>query len=106
MLGRAIDKGKATAAGTNGEYNFDCPMDQAVFGFLNIKGDALLEAIKKSNSDSGHRRLHASRSSGAKSTEEIEQFNQQISRTPPERRVARAFSKICVTRWRPIAPTS
>jgi hypothetical protein len=83
MLGRAIDKGKATAAGTNGEYNFDCPMDQAVFGFLNIQGNQLLEAIKKSNGDAGiedYTRAFVA----AKSPEEIEQFNQQFLERRPD----------------------
>ena len=51
MLGRAIDKGIATANGTNGEYNFDCPMDKAVFGTLGVDHNALLDVIKKANSE-------------------------------------------------------
>jgi hypothetical protein len=50
QLGRAIDKGIATANGTNGEYNYDCPMDKAVFGFLGLDQAALLDVIKKANS--------------------------------------------------------
>ncbi len=83
MLARAIDKGKATAAGTNGEYNFDCPMDQAVFGFLNIQGPQLLEVIKKSNGDAGiedYTRAFVA----AKSPEEIEQFNHQFLERRPD----------------------
>ena len=51
MLGRATDKGRAFAAGTNGEYNYDCPMDKAVFGFLGIDADEYLEHIKAGKSD-------------------------------------------------------
>jgi hypothetical protein len=83
MLGRAVDKGKATAAGTNGEYNYSCPMDQAVFDFLNIDGGQLLEAIKKSNGDAGiedYTRAFVA----AKSPEEIEQFNQQFLDRRPD----------------------
>lgn len=83
MLGRAIDKGKATAAGTNGEYNFDCPMDQAVFGFLNIDGKQLLEVIKKSDGDASiedYTRAFVA----AKSPDEIEQFNQQFLERRPD----------------------
>ena len=46
-LGRAIDKGIAYANGLNGEYNFDCPLDEKVFGFLNVEGDAVLEVMEK-----------------------------------------------------------
>jgi hypothetical protein len=82
MLGRAIDKGKATAAGTNGEYNFDCPMDQAVFEFLNLKGDALLEVIKKSDSDA-HIEDYTRAFVAAKSNDEIEAFNEQFLERRP-----------------------
>jgi uncharacterized protein DUF5069 len=51
QLGRAVDKGAALANGKAGEYNYDCPMDKAVFGFLGIDGDALLETIKSAQSE-------------------------------------------------------
>jgi hypothetical protein len=50
QLGRAIDKGIATANGTEGEYHYNCPMDKAVFGFLGLDQAALLDVIKKANS--------------------------------------------------------
>lgn len=52
MIGRAIDKGKALAHGNIGEYNFNCPMDAAVFAFLGIDHAKLLEVIKHAKSDS------------------------------------------------------
>ena len=52
QLGRAVDKGIALANGLNGEYNFDCPMDKGVFGFLGIEGGALLDVIKRAQSES------------------------------------------------------
>ncbi len=51
QLGRAVDKGIALANERAGEYNYDCPMDKAVFGFLGIDGNALLDVIKKAQSD-------------------------------------------------------
>lgn len=51
QLGRAIDKGKAQAYGNVGEYHYNCPMDQAVFTFLRINSDELLEVIKNAKSD-------------------------------------------------------
>jgi hypothetical protein len=52
QLGRAVDKGIATANGLNGEYNFDCPMDNGVFGFLGIDGNVLLDVLKNAQSES------------------------------------------------------
>lgn len=51
QLRRTLDKGKAKAKGTVGEYHYNCPMDQAVFGFLGIDADALLDVIKNAKSD-------------------------------------------------------
>src|ERR1700676_3865819 len=52
QLARAVDKGVATANGLQGEYNYDCPMDNGVFGFLGIDGKKLLEVIKRAQSES------------------------------------------------------
>ncbi|MFN2460728.1 MAG: DUF5069 domain-containing protein [Candidatus Velthaea sp.] len=51
QLRRTIDKGKAKAHGNPGEYNFDCPMDRAVFDFLGMDGNALFDVIKNAKGD-------------------------------------------------------
>jgi hypothetical protein len=51
QIGRTLDKGKAVAEGKEGEYHYNCPMDQAVFGFLGIDHDALLSVIKNAKND-------------------------------------------------------
>ncbi len=38
IIARTIDKCRATIAGTNGEYHFDCPLDNSLFGFKGITG--------------------------------------------------------------------
>src|SRR5579884_3565137 len=51
QLRRAIDKGKALVHGNIGDYNYNCPMDQAIFDFLGIDPQALLDVIKNASSD-------------------------------------------------------
>jgi hypothetical protein len=51
QIARTIDKAKASAAGKIGEYHYNCPMDQAVFGFLGIDHEALLDVVKSAKSD-------------------------------------------------------
>ncbi len=52
QIPRTIDKAEALAHGNVGEYNYDCPMDNALFEFLGIDGKALLEVVKtKSEKD-------------------------------------------------------
>jgi len=82
QLGRAVDKGKAKAAGTLGEYNYDCPMDAAVFEFLGIDGDALLEVIRNAKSDT-EIEAYTRPFVAAKSAEEIARWNREfLSREP------------------------
>lgn len=83
QLGRAIDKGKATAAGTNGEYNFECPMDRDVFEFLGINGEEFLNVIKTAKSDA-EIEAYARRFVEKKSPQEIEAFNAEFLSHQPE----------------------
>ncbi len=36
IAGRMLDKCRAVVAGTNGDYHFDCPLDQTFLGFAEI----------------------------------------------------------------------
>jgi hypothetical protein len=51
QLRRTIDKGKALVHGNIGEYDYNCPMDQALCTFLGIDPQALLDVIKNASSD-------------------------------------------------------
>jgi hypothetical protein len=82
QIARAIDKGKALAHGNIGEYRYDCPMDKAVFGFLGIDQDALLDVIKHAKSDA-EIETYVRGFVDKKSPEEIERWNQEwVSRKP------------------------
>ncbi len=83
QLGRAIDKGIATANGANGEYNYDCPMDKAVLGFLGVDGDALLDVIKNAQSES-EIEAYLKKYADQKSPQEIEQFNEGFLKSAPQ----------------------
>jgi len=51
ILPRMLDKGRATIIGKNGEYHYDCPLDQHILKFLNISAAALLKELKKGKGD-------------------------------------------------------
>jgi hypothetical protein len=76
QLGRALDKGKAKANGTLGEYNYDCPMDNAVFGFLGMNGEEFLGVIKNAKSDA-EIEAYAKQFVAKKAPEQIEQWNRE-----------------------------
>jgi hypothetical protein len=39
ILARMADKGRATLAGSNGDYHFDCTLDNILFGFKGVKSE-------------------------------------------------------------------
>jgi hypothetical protein len=43
---RAVDKCRASLAGTLGEYHYDCPLDNQLFSFKGITGDQFTAAVK------------------------------------------------------------
>jgi hypothetical protein len=51
ILPRMLDKGRATLAGTNGEFNYNCPLDQHFVRFAGIDADALKNELAKGSGD-------------------------------------------------------
>lgn len=51
LLPRIIDKGRATLAGKNGEYNFNSPTDQHLVRFLGLDLTILLEELATGKGD-------------------------------------------------------
>jgi len=86
ILARTIDKCRAHLAGTIGDFHFDCPLDNVLFGFKGIKGDhfkayvatgATDEEIVQWVLDNGHRKSEA----------EIKKFAEETSKAewPPDK---------------------
>src|SRR5215471_9266470 len=51
ILPRMLDKGRAEIAGKNGEYHYNCPMDQRLLGFLGIDAEALRKELAAGKGD-------------------------------------------------------
>jgi hypothetical protein len=49
IASRAVDKCRASLAGTPGEYHYDCPLDKLLFGFKGITGEQFKAAVQASN---------------------------------------------------------
>ncbi len=82
FLPRVIDKARATVAGTNGEYNYNCPMDQAFFGFWGADAEAFLAQVRGGRDDAALAawlREHAQ----ARTADEAKAFGVQLLETPP-----------------------
>ena len=46
IAGRAVDKCRASLAGTLGEYHYDCPLDNLLFSFKGINGEQFKAAVQ------------------------------------------------------------
>src|SRR5258708_40127833 len=51
LLPRMLDKGRATLAGRNGEYHFNCPLDKRFISFVGIDPKRLLAELKQGKGD-------------------------------------------------------
>jgi hypothetical protein len=83
MMGRTVDKAKAKALGNVGEYNYDCPMDKAVFGFLGIDSEKFLDTVKNAPDDRAID-AYVQTFAAKKSAAEIEQFNTHFLQHAPD----------------------
>jgi hypothetical protein len=50
-LPRMLDKGRATVNGKNGEFHYNCPLDQRFLEFVGIDADALKEQLAAGKGD-------------------------------------------------------
>jgi hypothetical protein len=51
ILARMTDKGRASLKGTVGEYHFDCPVDNMLFGFKGVTGAEVRPLLESGASD-------------------------------------------------------
>jgi hypothetical protein len=96
ILGRTIDKCRALVAGNIGEYHFDCPLDNTLFGFKGVKGADFKAQIEKGASD--QKMVEWLNSNGEKKTaEEIKRWADEADASSlyndPEKR--EFFSEEC-----------
>jgi hypothetical protein len=90
ILGRTIDKCRALVAGNIGEYHFDCPLDNLLFGFKGVKGDDFKTQIEQGAGD--QEIVEWLNQSGEKKTaEEIKRWSKDVEASNlydnPEKRV-------------------
>lgn len=77
IAGRALDKCRAEVAGTNGEYHFDCPLDNFFFDFAGLDGDAFKEFVATGADDAAVAEW-IKENSKDHSEEEIVQWNNDL----------------------------
>jgi len=79
ILGRTIDKCRALLFGKVGEYHFDCPLDNQLFSFMEVKGADFKAYVAEGHSDEDIGTWI--RSHGATKTDaQIADWNDKVSR--------------------------
>lgn len=82
ILARALDKGRAALAGKIGEYHFDCPVDNFLFSFKQVKGSDIKALLEQGATDDEV--VAWLNTNGApKTAAEIEQFNRDTEGLRP-----------------------
>src|ERR1035437_8355590 len=78
ILGRTIDKCRALLFGKIGEYHFDCPLDNQLFGFMGIKGADFQAFVAEGHSDD-EITIWIKKNSQAKTDAEMVTWNEKVS---------------------------
>jgi len=86
---RLIDKARAFAAGTHGDFHYNCPIDQRFFSYTGIDPDQFLEQVKVGKSDSELLAFVTERSQPKHHPAEIAAWShwfEHLTPTPPDTR--------------------
>lgn len=88
-LPRLIDKARAVIAGTNGDFHYNCPMDQRFWAYTGINSDAFFAEVKAGKSDSELLAYVSVNSQPKRQPSEIASWStwfEQLTPTPPDTR--------------------
>jgi hypothetical protein len=88
-LPRLIDKARAVVGGKNGDFHYNCPMDQRFFAFTGIAPDPLMAEIKSGKSDSellAYVQAHAQPKRHPSEIAAWSAWFEQLTPTPPDTR--------------------
>src|ERR1700739_2833863 len=82
ILGRTLDKCRALVAGNIGEYHFDCPLDNMLFGFKGVKGADFKAQIENGASDQEMLEW-LNRNCSKKTADEIKRWSDEVTADNP-----------------------
>src|SRR5437660_3497857 len=82
ILGRTLDKCRALVGGNIGEYHFDCPLDNTLFGFKSVKGADFKAQIENGASDQEMVEW-LNRSGQKKTPDEIKRWGDEVTVNNP-----------------------
>ncbi len=84
MLPRMLDKGRALLAGKNGEYNYNCPMDQRFLEFTGLDAEAVKQQLAAGKGDQEILEWIQAHARPQRSTQEIAAWSAAQEKRVPE----------------------
>ena len=84
ILPRMLDKGRATIVGKNGEYNYNCPLDQHLVNYLGFDPEALREQLAAGKADGEILEWLTAKARNKRAPWEIEQWSEYQGRRGPD----------------------
>ncbi|MDQ6809987.1 MAG: DUF5069 domain-containing protein [Verrucomicrobiota bacterium] len=82
ILGRTIDKCRALLWSNIGEYHFDCPLDNMLFGYKGVTGDDFKAQIERGATDDEMAKW-MDENGTPKSAEDVKQWSLQMEAVNP-----------------------
>jgi len=84
LLPRMLDKGRAEISGLNGEYHYNCPLDQQILNFLGLDPAALRDELATGKGDGEILEWIKANAKHNRSPWEIEQWSDFQQRRGPD----------------------
>jgi hypothetical protein len=84
LLPRMLDKGRAEIAGKNGEYHYNCPLDQHFVNFVKVDPAAMREQLAAGKGDGEILNWIHETASQKRTSWEIEQWSEYMLRRGPD----------------------
>ena len=91
ILPRLLDKGRATLAGKNGEYHYNCPLDQRFLGYAGVDAEALKQQLAAGKGDGEILEWIQTNASARRSESEIAAWSTYESQRAPDNLDAREY---------------
>ena len=83
ILPRMLDKGRAVIAGTNGEYKYNCPLDQRFVEYAGIDAEALKTELTEGKGDGETLAWVLANSRNKRTEQEIDAWSRYVERRVP-----------------------
>ncbi len=84
LLPRLLDKGRATLAGTHGEFHYNCPLDQHILNFLGLDPSALSTELATGKGDGEILEWITANAKHQRAPWEIQQWSDYMERRGPD----------------------